>query len=87
VIWSTRLHPVLLHEWTSSATQPKSQCECGNKEFGISGQDRPPPSSHFSVCSAARSINWSATREIVGRDLKGAQIGDGENIDFPAKLL
>jgi hypothetical protein len=26
-----------------------------------------------------------SAREIVGRDIKGAQIGDGENIDLPAE--
>ena len=39
---------------------PQSQCVCGNREFGISGRARPPPSIHFRVCPAACSINWSA---------------------------
>ena len=42
------------------ARTTETQCECGNKEFGISGRDRPPPSIHVRVCSAACSINWSA---------------------------
>ena len=56
------------------------------REFGISGRDRTASFDQLPRVLRGLFDQLVGMREIARRDIKRAQIGYGENIDFPAEL-